>query len=109
MRIIHGEEFDEETILEFRSIIYANIIQGMKQLIIARYNLDIPWGIPSNLVHAHHVSQIPDHHLPKCPEEFSFCALSLTALWIDTGIQRTFEKRSHFYLVGTTELSMNYD
>lgn len=43
MRIIHGMKFESEMLHEFQSIVYQNIIRGMKVLVDAREKLGIPW------------------------------------------------------------------
>ena len=48
MKIIHGQEFSDEDLRDYRTIIFSNIIKGLKVLQDARKKLDIPWGDPSN-------------------------------------------------------------
>jgi len=30
MRILHGEGYDKEALMKFRSVVYSNIVKGMK-------------------------------------------------------------------------------
>jgi len=48
MRIIHNINYDVTSQLEFRKIIYQNIIKGMKVLVDAQKKLNIPLSNPEN-------------------------------------------------------------
>merc|ERR1711976_1098600 len=48
MRIIHNLNYDVTSQLEFRKIIYQNIIKGMKVLVDARKKLNIPLSNSDN-------------------------------------------------------------
>ena len=49
MRIIHGSGYKEADRMEYKGVIYQNIVKGMKVLIDAKTKLDIPWEKPENL------------------------------------------------------------
>nr|XP_023863864.1 guanine nucleotide-binding protein subunit alpha-13 [Salvelinus alpinus] len=55
MRIIHGQDFDQQDREEFRATIYSNVIKGVRVLVDAREKLHIPWGSPDNQVHGDNV------------------------------------------------------
>ena len=48
MRIIHNMNYDVTSQLEFRKIIYQNIVKGMKVLVDAQTKLEIPLSDPNN-------------------------------------------------------------
>ncbi|UYV64216.1 cta [Cordylochernes scorpioides] len=97
MRIIHGHIFDEETVKEYRNIIYQNIVKGMKVLVDARDKLNIPWEDPinsqhSNLILNYENNMLLDTHL------FLMFAPSILHLWNDKGIKTAFDRRREFQL-----------
>ncbi|TKC41420.1 hypothetical protein EI555_005602 [Monodon monoceros] len=48
MRIIHGREFDQSALLEFRDTICNNILKGSRVLVDARDRLGVPWQYSEN-------------------------------------------------------------
>jgi len=48
MRIIHNVNYDVSSQLEFRKIIYQNIVKGMKVLVDAQKKLNIPLSNKEN-------------------------------------------------------------
>ena len=98
MRIIHGQDFDDQAIREYRTVIYNNIIKGMRVLIDARNKLNIPWGddscsIDGNKVFSFNSSTFIDDVV------FSNYVKSLKTLWNDSGIKSAFDRRREFQLV----------
>ncbi|XP_023226871.1 guanine nucleotide-binding protein subunit alpha-13-like isoform X2 [Centruroides sculpturatus] len=95
MKIIHGLNFEEEKIAEFRMTIYQNIIKGMKVLVDARNKLNIPWEDPANNRYASHVMKYENSVMLDVDLflEFSF---SVQKLWKDKGILCAFDRRREF-------------
>jgi len=98
MRIIHGDDFDQRQVKEFRDTIYSNIIKGMRVLIDARDKLNLPWGDESNVKHAQFVFNYDNSQLDETV--FQSYVESLESLWKDTGILAAFDRRREFQLVG---------
>lgn len=100
MRIIHGQDFDEEQVREYRSIIYSNILKGMRVLIDARQKLSIPWGDESITKDA---SKVFDFNGSKVDHTI-FCDFvdPLKRLWKDKGIISAFDRRREFQLVSNS-------
>ncbi|KAH3862254.1 hypothetical protein DPMN_025220 [Dreissena polymorpha] len=97
MRIIHGEDFDQKILTEFRDTIYSNIIKGMRVLVDAREKLQIPWGDGSNVKHAQFVFGCDTSK--KIDESvFLNYSESLETLWNDSGITAAFDRRREFQL-----------
>ena len=98
MKIIHGQEFNDEDLRDYRTIIFSNIIKGLKVLQDARNKLQIPWGNSANeqlgaLVMACDTTQLSDssyfiQFVPSC-----------YALWGDSGIQGAYDRRREFQMV----------
>lgn len=98
MRIIHGEDYSEADLLEFRQIIYHNILKGMKILVEARRRLRIPLSDPKNEEFGLQIASYHrDHELT--PEEFHTFVEALRSLWKDSGIEKTFKRSNEFQLV----------
>ena len=100
MKIIHGQEFSDEEIREFRNIIYNNIIKGLKVLSDARDKLGIQWGDPDNEQHAVRIMGC-DNSVAMDPGAFVNYVSSAKALWKDRGIQDAYDRRREFQLVST--------
>lgn len=98
MRIIHGQEFDEEQVHEFRIVIYNNVLKGMRVLIDARQKLSIPWGDETCAKDGTKVFDFNgDSKLDQAV--FSDYVDSLRRLWGDSGIRTAFDRRREFQLV----------
>ena len=98
MRIIHGKEYSDDELREFKPIIYGNIIKGMKVLIDARNKLSIPWGDERNVVNANLVFSF-DNNIRLDEVIFVQYVAGLQALWKDSGIRTAFDRRREFQLV----------
>ena len=98
MRIIHGEDYSESDRLDFRPIIYHNLLKGCKILVEARRRLQIPLENPKNercgqLVSSYHrEGDLSD-------EEFKMYVEALSSLQKDAGIQATIKRSNEFQLV----------
>lgn len=97
MKIIHGDEFNQENVNEYKQIIYSNILRGMKVLVDARSKLGIPWTDDSNVTYAQHL-QTFENNTTLTPEQFTLYASSVYALWSDGGIKKAFDRRNEFCL-----------
>ena len=97
MRIIHGEDFDTKTLMEFRDTIYSNVVKGMRVLIDARGKLKIPWGDEANAKHAQFVFNYDNSKLDETV--FQSYVEPLEKLWQDSGILTAFDRRKEFQLV----------
>lgn len=98
MKIIHGQQFSDEDIRDFRTIIYGNIIKGLKVLSDARDKLNIQWGDPENEQHARKIMTC-DPSVTGDPGAFTSYVSSCKALWKDSGIQDAYDRRREFQLV----------
>jgi guanine nucleotide-binding protein subunit alpha-12 len=103
MKIIHGFKFDPVAVEEFRSIIYQNVVQGMKVLVDARQKLGIPWEFPENQVHADVVMQFSNRHLPLDEDTFLTFAGPVQILWKDASVKTAFDRRREFQLVDSVQ------
>ncbi|XDB64701.1 PREDICTED: guanine nucleotide-binding protein subunit alpha-12 isoform X1 [Capra hircus] len=110
MRIIHGREFDQKALLEFRDTIFDNILkvraprphtcaQGSRVLVDARDKLGIPWQYSENEKHGMFLMAFENKAgLPVDPATFQLYVPALSALWGDSGIREAFSRRSEFQL-----------
>ncbi|XP_076329642.1 guanine nucleotide-binding protein subunit alpha homolog isoform X1 [Tachypleus tridentatus] len=97
MKIIHGHNFDEETLKEFRIVVYQNIVKGMKVLVDARNKLNIPWENVRNSQNASHILNF-DSSMTLDPQTFLNLANIVKELWQDRGIKTAFDRRREFQL-----------
>ncbi|XP_005289154.1 guanine nucleotide-binding protein subunit alpha-12 isoform X2 [Chrysemys picta bellii] len=99
MRIIHGREFDQKALLEFRAIIYENMVKGCKVLVDARDKLGIPWQYTENEKHGMFLMAFENKAgMPIEPATFQLYVPALSALWRDSGIKEAFSRRSEYQL-----------
>ena len=98
MRIIHGKDFQDDELRDYKPIIFSNIVKGMKVLIDARDKLGIPWGDENNIQHANIVFSY-DNNIKLDESVFHQYMASMKALWKDSGIQSAFDRRREFQLV----------
>lgn len=97
MRIIHGTGYKEMDQLEYRGIIYQNIVRGMKVLIDAKSKLDIPWEKPENASHANLVFSYHGE-VPLDNNIYLKYLPSIKELWKDKGIRDAFDRRREYQL-----------
>ncbi|XP_051573726.1 guanine nucleotide-binding protein subunit alpha-12-like [Myxocyprinus asiaticus] len=99
MRIIHGKEFDQRALLDFRDTIFENIIKGMRVLVDARDKLGVLWQNSENEKHGMFVMSFENKAgMPVEPCTFQLYVPALQALWNDSGIQEAYGRRSEFQL-----------
>lgn len=99
MRIIHGKEFDQKALLDFRDTIFENVIKGMRVLVDARDKLGVPWQNSENEKHGMFVMSFENKAgMPVEPCTFQLYVPALQALWNDSGIQEAYGRRSEFQL-----------
>ncbi|XP_041364674.1 guanine nucleotide-binding protein subunit alpha-12-like [Gigantopelta aegis] len=97
MRIIHGQEFDDEQLREFRACIYSNIVKGMRVLIDARNKLGIPLTDESLAKYEIFVFSF-DGNQKLDEQQFSLYIEPMRKLWKDGGIRSAFDRRREFQL-----------
>ena len=97
MKIIHGEGFSQELLLEYQQTIYLNLVKGMKVLVDAGSKLGIPFSEPQSRQHAQLVYAFTGREL----DELTFLeyADAVEELWKDQGIRTAFDRRNEYQLV----------
>ncbi|KYO30720.1 guanine nucleotide-binding protein subunit alpha-12 isoform B [Alligator mississippiensis] len=100
MRIIHGREFDQKALLDFRATIYENVLKGCRVLVDARDKLGIPWQYTENEKHGMFLMAFENKAgMPVEPAMFQLYVPALSALWRDSGIKEAFSRRSEYQLI----------
>lgn len=106
MRIIHNINYDVTAQLEFRKIVYQNIIRGMKVLVDAQKKLFIPLSNQENeslgdqLLMFDNVSELSNRTFPQFQT-------MLSSLWADKGIQEAFSRRNEYQITDSVEYFLN--
>lgn len=99
MKIIHGDQFDSDSVIQYKSTIYQNTIKGMKVLVDARVKLGIRWSNPeSSIKYANHVLMF-ENNMALDLKTFQDFAYSVQELWKDQAIKTAFDRRREFQLV----------
>ena len=99
MRIIHGEDYSDQDRLDFRPLIYHNLLKGMKVLSEARKRLQTPLSNPENVSNTDMILSGYHNSQQLSPEEFVKYVEPLRSLWNDEGIQATLLRSNEFQLV----------
>ncbi|XP_068440065.1 guanine nucleotide-binding protein subunit alpha-13-like [Clinocottus analis] len=103
MRIIHGQDFDQQAREDFRATIYSNVIKGVRVLVDAREKLHIPWGDPDNQKHGDSLMAIDTRSAKMASGQLETSVFlrylsAIRALWDDSGIQNAYDRRREFQL-----------
>lgn len=103
MRIIHGQDFDQQAREEFRPTIYSNIIKGARVLVDAREKLHIPWGDQANQQHGDSLMAFDTRSTKMATGQLEASVFlpylpAIKALWADVGIQNAYDRRREFQL-----------
>jgi len=106
MRIIHNINYDVTAQLEFRKVIYQNIIKGMKVLVDAQKKLSIPLSRSENSMLGDQLLLF-DNVVGLNNTTFPPFKAMLTCLWSDKGIQTAFERRNEFQMSDSVEYFLN--
>jgi len=102
MRIIHNVNYDVTSQLEFRKIIYQNIIKGMKVLVDAQKKLNIPLSNRDNEMLGDQLLLF-DNTASLNNTTFPQFKSMLHQLWSDKGIQRAFDRRNEYQLTDSVQ------
>jgi len=102
MRIIHNMNYDVTSQLEFRKIIYQNIVKGMKVLVDAQTKLEIPLSDPNNRMLG---DQLLLYDGTASLNNLSFPPFKsmLKSHWCDEGIQTAYQRRNEYQLTDSVQ------
>ena len=98
MRIIYGEDYDKQDLLEFRNVIYTNVFKAIQVLCDARRKLRIPW---EDNGHDAKAGELLQWKIPHRVEHSLFVEKVdlLDKLWHDKGIQAAYSRKREYQLV----------
>ncbi|XP_069046494.1 guanine nucleotide-binding protein G(t) subunit alpha-2 [Lepisosteus oculatus] len=105
MKIIHQDGYSEQECLEFRAIIYGNILQSIVAIIRAMSTLGIDYGEPSKAEDGQKLFNLADSI-----EEGTMPAELVTVikkLWKDSGVQACFERAAEYQLNDSAAYYLN--
>lgn len=98
MKIIHGDNFDQDSVAQYKNTVYQNTIKGMKVLVDARTKLGIRWQNPDSSQYANHVLMY-ENTMTLDLKTFQDFAYSVQELWKDEAIKTAYARRKEFQLV----------
>ena len=98
MRILHGERYATEELLDFRPVIYSNVVKGVLVMLAARSRLAIPWHGSQTAAYADRLRTF-DSRAPLDQQTFSNLTSTLSNIWSDLAIQEAFRRRTEYQLV----------
>lgn len=103
MRIIHGENYSEKERLEFRDVIFDNILRSMRAMLDAMDKVD-PRCVLANPANAQNAAIVRSYD-PSVRQNLDFQRYlpALKALWADQGIRDVFDLRRQYQLIDSTQ------
>ncbi len=107
MRIIHNVNYDVTAQLEFRKIIYQNVVKGAKVLVDAQRKLNIPLGDPENKRYGDQLLAY-DNFSELNNETFPQLQYVVNRVWNDPGIKATFARRNEFQIIDSVEYFLDH-
>ncbi|KAL0484932.1 guanine nucleotide-binding protein G(i) subunit alpha [Acrasis kona] len=108
MKIIHDKGFTDSELKDFRYVVFANVIKGMKTLVESASNLNLTFNDEETKDRATRVFEVEDDFIMYMQRVWNdeLCD-DIQALWRDPVIQAAFDKRSHTQLDDSTEYYLN--
>jgi len=104
MKIIHHNGYSKEECLVYKDIIRSNALQSMKSLVTASQKLNVPIDNENNRILAQKINQFDQEALLNIQKVYTEeLGKELGTLWLDEGIQKTYQRRSEFQLLDSTE------
>jgi guanine nucleotide-binding protein subunit alpha-12 len=107
MRIIHNVNYDVSAQLEFRKIIYQNVVKGAKVLVDAQRKLGIPLADPENKLRGDQLLAY-DNFAELNNETFPEIQSVVNKIWSDPGIKATFARRNEFQIIDSVEYFLDH-
>lgn len=107
MRIIHNVNYDVSAQLEFRKIIYQNVVKGAKVLVDAQRKLGIPLADPENKLRGDQLLAY-DNFAELNNDTFPEIQSVVNKIWSDPGIKATFARRNEFQIIDSVEYFLDH-
>ncbi|CAI9554877.1 unnamed protein product, partial [Staurois parvus] len=105
MKIIHQDGYTEEECLEFKSIIYGNVLQSILAIIRAMTTLGIDFSDSSKADDGRILCHLADSiEEGTMPPELVDC---IKKLWKDDGVQASFERAAEYQLNDSAAYYLN--
>ena len=98
MKIIHKNGYTRDKLMEFRLVVYKNLLESAQAIVNAMRKLGVDAQLPTNRVHA---DKILDYRVETNPS-FVFSeeiAMAIHHLWQDPIIPKIMDHSSKFYLM----------
>ncbi|XP_070601221.1 guanine nucleotide-binding protein G(t) subunit alpha-2 isoform X1 [Erythrolamprus reginae] len=105
MKIIHQDGYTEEECLEFKAIIYSNILQSILSIIRAMTTLGIDFADSARADEQRQLYSLADSvEEGTMPPELTTC---IKKLWVDAGVQACFERAAEYQLNDSAAYYLN--
>ncbi|GCB64140.1 hypothetical protein scyTo_0009770 [Scyliorhinus torazame] len=99
MRIIHGTGYSDEDKRGFTKLVYQNIFTAMQAMIRATDTLKIQYKYEYNKAHAQLIRDIDVEKVTTFDNPY---VEAIKCLWIDPGIQESYDRRREYQLSDST-------
>ncbi|XP_038660845.1 guanine nucleotide-binding protein G(q) subunit alpha isoform X4 [Scyliorhinus canicula] len=100
MRIIHGTGYSDEDKRGFTKLVYQNIFTAMQAMIRATDTLKIQYKYEYNKAHAQLIRDIDVEKVTTFDNPY---VEAIKCLWIDPGIQESYDRRREYQLSDSTK------
>ncbi|XP_048858955.1 guanine nucleotide-binding protein G(t) subunit alpha-2 [Brienomyrus brachyistius] len=105
MKILHQGGYTKEEQMEFKSIIFGNILQSAMAIIQGMYQLGIDYGTPAAAEDGQKLQNLSDSiEEGTMPTELSDV---IKRLWKDNGVQAAFERAAEYQLNDSASYYLN--
>ena len=102
MKIIHQKGYSEEDLFNYRAVVFKNVVECAKALIIAMRSFDIELSLDENKKYAEYIlTYVTDtgRNATIDPE----VGVAVRSIWSDSGKDQLMERRTEFYLMDSAE------
>jgi guanine nucleotide-binding protein G(i) subunit alpha len=109
LTILHRNGFQTEDRQKYKSTIYRNVLQCVKELIVGAQGLNIECGVPEIMKKLQSSSdskaeESSDDNFDVNQDLSEETAKIISQMWNDSGIQKAYSQRSQFQLLDCAQL-----
>ncbi|KAF9088882.1 guanine nucleotide-binding protein subunit alpha, partial [Mortierella sp. AM989] len=101
IRGYHGQSYSEEELQAFKKIVFANIIESMRAILVAMETMQLPLCHDSNDNYANIIMDMsPQFEGEPMPPE---AVVAIQNLWLDPNVQNAFQRRNEYQLLDSAK------
>jgi guanine nucleotide-binding protein G(i) subunit alpha len=102
MKIIHQSGYSVEELHNYRSIVFKNLLECARAVIVAMRTFDIELAIEENQQYADFLMEYSVESGPQASID-SEVGVAIRAIWTDPAKEQLMERQAEFYLMDSAE------